>query len=151
MPATPVNFVTDKSRPLGVGYECKPCHAARRVGRNRTSEHPSALTGEAREKWKARQRRYFETPRGRAVQMRARYRQIDACDLSTDEVEIILAKPCHYCGTTERPRGFDRIDNARPHVRGNVLPACNSCNATRGRRFTVDEAVAHIQGLASSQ
>lgn len=147
MPATPENFVTDSSRPLGVGYECKPCHHARRKGRDRSKESPGALTGERREMWKARQRRYFETPRGRASQMRARYKQIDACDLTLDEVEAILAKPCHYCDTTERQRGFDRIDNTLPHVRGNVLPSCTNCNSIRGTRLTVEEAKAHIQEI----
>lgn len=147
MPATPENFVTDSSRPLGVGYECKSCHAARRKGRDRSKETSSSLSGERREKWKARQRRYFETERGRASQMRARYNQIDACDLSVDEVETILAKPCHYCGTTERKRGFDRIDHTLPHVRGNVLPSCPNCNSIRGSRMTVEEARAHIQKI----
>lgn len=147
MPATPENFVTDSSRHLGVGYECKPCHAKRKQGRDRSKESSAALTGERREKWKARQRRYFETPRGRAQYMRARYNQIDACDLTIDEVEVLLALPCHYCGTLERKRGFDRIDHTIPHVRGNVLPACPNCNSIRGSRMTVEEAVVHIRAL----
>lgn len=147
MPATPANFVTDKSRTYGVGYECHPCHAERKKGRDRTKESSGNLTGERRQKWKARQRRYLDSERGRAQFMRARYKQIDACDLSIDEVQAILALPCHYCETTERRRGFDRIDNSLPHIRGNVLPACRNCNSIRGSRMTVEETVAHIRAL----
>lgn len=147
MPATPENFVVDASRQFGVGYECKPCHYARRKGRDRSKESSGVLSGERREKWKARQRRYFTTERGRAQYMRARYKQIDACDLTIDEVETILARPCYYCGTTERKRGFDRIDNALPHIRGNVLPSCPNCNSVRGSRMTVEEARVHIQAI----
>lgn len=150
-PATPEHFVTDASRALGVGYECRSCHAARKVSRDRSAERPSALTGARREKHIDRQRRYIATHRGRCAVLRARYKQIDACDLTLDELAALLSEPCVYCGTVESPRGLDRLDNAGAHTRGNVQPSCNSCNATRGNRLTVDEAKALIRDRLGSR
>ena len=145
-PATPEHFVTDASRALGVGYECHPCHSARKVGRDRSAERPSALTGERREKHTDRQRRYNATPRGRAAGLKKRYQQIDQCDLTLDEVASIIEQPCTYCGTVERPRGLDRLDNSGAHTKGNVQSSCASCNARRGNRLTVEETKRLVRG-----
>jgi hypothetical protein len=51
----------------------------------------------------------------------------------------MIVQPCVYCGTTDQPRGLDRIDNALPHIKGNVRTACTACNFARGDRFTADE------------
>lgn len=51
---------------------------------------------------------------------------------------IVLNSECTYCGTTAKI-GLDRIDNSKGHTIDNTLPCCNSCNITRGDRFTVDE------------
>lgn len=129
----------DRSRPLGLAYECRQCHSARRKGRDRRPERWANMTPEQRDKRLARQRRYSAGGKGRAITLRNAYRRIDACNLSADEVEAIIGQPCVYCGTTEDPRGLDRIDNGRPHVRGNVQPCCAACNVARGDRFTVHE------------
>lgn len=97
------------------------------------------MTPDQRAKKTALARRYAKTTKGRAIFLRKAYQRVDECDLTTEEVEQIIDKACHYCGTTSLPRGLDRIDNSRGHIKGNVLPACAPCNFARGDRFTVDE------------
>lgn len=139
LPATPEVFVKDASRPLGLAYECRPCHRGRKLGRDTRTDRYSNLTPAQLEQTKARQKRYAQTDRGRACGLRSAYRKIDACDLSTEEVCALIAQPCVYCGTVDIPRGLDRISNAGAHTRGNVRPACAPCNFARGDRFTAEE------------
>lgn len=76
---------------------------------------------------------------GRAISLRHAYKRIDACDLTTREVAEIIEQPCTYCGTTTENRGLDRLDNSKPHIKGNVIPCCAPCNFARGDRLTVEE------------
>jgi hypothetical protein len=139
LPATRDIFVADASRVLGIAYECRACHSARKEGRDRRKERWSAMTPEQRDKAKARNAKYNKTDKGRAVFLRKAYDRTDKCDLTTAEVLHLITKPCVYCGTQDSPRGLDRIDNARPHIKGNVRPACAPCNFARGDRFTAEE------------
>ena len=139
LPATPVVFLRDASRPLGLAYECRPCHSSRKKGRDRRKERWSAMTPEQRAAAQARNLKYSRTDKGRAVFLRKAYQRIDACDLSTAEVLAFIQRPCVYCGTETANRGLDRIDNSLPHIKGNVQTACTECNIMRGDRFTVDE------------
>lgn len=137
--ATAENFYREKSRPEGLAYECKECHRARKKGRDRRSERWSALTPEQKEARRERALRWSRTQRGRATHLRKAYQRVDQCDLSAEEILALILEPCVYCGTTSENRGLDRIDNRRPHVRGNVQTACGGCNIMRGDRFTVEE------------
>ena len=137
--ATPTIFLRDKSRPLGLAYECRACHSERKRGRDNRSDRWANHTPEQRAKAVARQKRYNRTDKGRAIFLRSAYKKIDACDLTSAEVLALISQPCVYCGTETSPRGLDRIDNALPHVKGNVRPACAPCNFARGDRFTADE------------
>jgi hypothetical protein len=137
--ATPDNFLRDKSRPLGLAYECKPCHRARRKGRDRRKERYKNLTPEQRVIYRERQNRYGKSDKGRAIHLRKAYQRIDACDFSTDELTSLIRQPCTYCGTVDAPRGLDRISNDGAHVKGNVVPCCAPCNFARGDRLTMDE------------
>lgn len=137
--ATPENFYREKNRPLGLAYECKNCHSARKMGRDRRKERWSALSPHQKELRKARNLRWSRTQQGRAVHLRKAYQRIDACDLSSEEILAYIVQPCVYCGTVSFNRGLDRIDNSKPHVKGNVQTACTDCNIMRGDRFTVEE------------
>lgn len=139
MPATDEVFVKDKSRPLGLAYECIQCHRDRKRGRDNRPDRWQNMTDEQRSKAKARNKKYSQTDKGRAVFLRKAYQRIDACDLTTDEVFDLISKPCVHCGTTDLPIGLDRIDNKKPHIKGNVAPSCAPCNFARGDRFTFDE------------
>lgn len=138
-PATPEFFGRDKNRPLGIAHECRPCHSARKKGRERRRERWSELSPEQKDRRRIVIRRYGRTDKGRAIQLRKAYAKIDACDFTTGELLSVIKLPCTYCETTTAPRGLDRIDNAKPHVKGNVLPACAPCNFARGDRLSVEE------------
>lgn len=139
LPADDVFFYKDKSRPLGLSYECKECHKERKRGRDNRSDRWSQMNDEQRAKAKARNQRYAKTDKGRAVFLRKAYQRVDACDMTTVEVLALIVQPCVHCGTTELPRGLDRIDNNLPHIKSNVAPSCAPCNFARGDRFTFDE------------
>ncbi len=139
LPANPTVFLKDASRPLGLAYECRECHSARKKGRDRRTERWANLTAEGKAKRRLRMQKYAKSNKGRAVFLRKAYQRIDACDMTTAEVAEIILQPCTYCGTTDYNRGLDRIDNSLGHIKGNVLPACEVCNIVRGNRLTVDE------------
>lgn len=148
-PATDKVFVRDSSRNLGIGYECLDCHHKRRKGRDRTKELWANLTPRQRKLRSAAMLRYVRTARGRASNIRHRYNGIDACDISQNEMHEILSRPCIYCGTTSKPRGLDRIDNSKPHVHGNVNPACRNCNSKRGNRLTVEQMIERMKAKSA--
>lgn len=154
--ATAENFYREKSRPLGLSYECKDCHRERKKGRDRRNERWGALTPDQKELRKARMRRWNQSQRGRATYLRKAYQRIDSCDLSAEEILQYIIQPCVYCGTTTVNRGLDRVDNSKPHIKGNVQTACTDCNIMRGDRFTVDEmkqigkVVAEIRAVRDS-
>lgn len=139
LPATADFFMRDKSRPLGLSYECRECHRERKRGRDNRSDRWGQMTDEQRAKAKARNQRYAKTDKGRAVFLRKAYERVDACDMTTEEILAMIVQPCVHCGTTDIPRGLDRIDNSKPHIKGNVAPSCAPCNFARGDRFTFDE------------
>ncbi len=139
LPANADFFMRDKSRPLGLAYECRECHRERKRGRDDRSDRWSKMTDEQRAKAKARNQRYAKTDKGRAVFLRKAYERIDACDMTTAEILAMIVQPCVHCGTTDMPRGLDRIDNSQPHIKGNVAPSCAPCNFARGDRFTFAE------------
>lgn len=60
-------------------------------------------------------------------------------DLTFTFVGNVLGKPCFYCGTTDSPRGLDRLDNSLGHLQANVVPCCYICNVARNDNFTPDE------------
>lgn len=138
-PATVDFFTCDKSRPLGLAYECRECHRARKRGRDNRSDRWGQMTDEQRSKAKARNQKYAKTDKGRAVFLRKAYERVDKCDMTTAEVLALIVQPCIHCGTTDLPRGLDRVDNDQPHIKGNVAPSCAPCNFARGDRFTFSE------------
>ena len=139
LPATPDFFLRDKSRPLGLSYECRECHRERKRGRDDRSDRWWKMTDEQRAKAKARNQRYAKTDKGRAVFLRKAYERVDACDMTTAEILALIVQPCVHCGTTDLPRGLDRINNSLPHIKSNVAPSCAPCNFARGDRFTFAE------------
>jgi hypothetical protein len=139
LPATPEMFVVDKTRLDGLAYECRECHRERKKGRDKRTDRWANLTDEQKSKVKARQRRYNATSKGRAISLKKAYERIDECDFTSDELTQFLLQPCVHCGTTDLPRGLDRIDNVRGHTKDNVAPSCAPCNFARGDRFSFEE------------
>jgi len=126
LPATSDVFLKDASRSLGLAYECKPCHRQRKLGRDRRTERWANMSAAQRQAATARNRKYS-------------HERQDACDMTSAEILEIIICPCTYCGTLERNRGLDRIDNSLPHIKRNVVPACIECNFARGDRLSVLE------------
>ena len=145
--ASPEHFARDKTRPLGLGYQCKEC--MRKISRQRGDARVGTgrykqLSPEQKAHRKAAFQARAKTPRGRAEMLRNAYRKNDECDLTVDEVMAIVALPCTYCGTVDMPRGLDRLDNSLGHVRGNVQSACRGCNTARGARLSVEDMKAVV-------
>lgn len=46
--------------------------------------------------------------------------------LSEADHKNLLLLPCYYCGTIDKTRGFDRIENNVGYKDGNVVPCCSS-------------------------
>lgn len=143
--ASPEFFPRDSTRPLGLGYECRPCQSERKAGTDKRTDRWSSMTEEQRLRSKANHRRYWSSVKGRAVSLATSYEKIDRrkgheCDVKTEWIlENIFGKSCTYCGIKDAPIGCDRIDNSRGHTMDNVVPCCTECNLLRGDRFTPEE------------
>jgi hypothetical protein len=138
------NFVGDKSRPGGCGYECRACLKVRKKGKDRRKNRWGELTPHQRKLRVERQKRYYHTPGGRPRGLRFAYLKIDRDrgrpnDLTHEFIAELIARPCTYCGDTESLRGVDRVDNSGGHTMNNVVPCCRDCNVARMDNFTHDE------------
>lgn len=58
--------------------------------------------------------------------LNAKRRKIDF-DITQDEFNEIIKKPCHYCGSTDYI-GIDRIEYKKGYTKNNILPCCGMCN-----------------------
>ena len=86
--------------------------------------------------------------RTRAYALLLGYKRADSgkgliCDLTLESVIKLISQPCHYCGSTTKV-GVDRIDNTSGHIVSNCVSCCQTCNLTRGHRFTFVEMVTEI-------
>ena len=74
------------------------------------------------------------------MRYRDRKRCLDGiCDLTVEQLQIVVQEPCFYCEDEADNRGLDRIDNAKGHTLDNVVACCYMCNSTRMAEFTHDE------------
>lgn len=63
----------------------------------------------------------------------------DGYDYTVEELRDRLdGGECFYCHRKEW-LGLDRINNNQGHTKDNTIVACDLCNMTRGRRFSVEE------------
>lgn len=72
-------------------------------------------------------------------------------ELLRAEFNAILGHPCHYCGTTQSPRGLDRIntDDAVGYTLLNVVPACFVCNRMR-MHVPYEAFLAHMRAIIAN-
>lgn len=54
------------------------------------------------------------------------------CDLSVDQISVLISGGCSYCNSSTMLMTLDRLDNDRGHCVGNVVAACVRCNLVRG-------------------
>jgi hypothetical protein len=144
-PATNEYFPKDKNRPLGLGYQCKPC--AKIKSKEREKPRPlrwQEMSEEDKIKRKAVQKKHIANGGWRAMRVGA-YRYYDtkkglSCDLTTKWFrENIQNKSCVYCKRDNVRIGCDRIDNSIGHTMANVVPSCGDCNKCRQDIFTHEE------------
>ena len=68
--------------------------------------------------------------------------------LTKDQYIQLIQFPCYYCngffGKSECGVGLDRLDNSKGYVIDNVSSCCNTCNALKMDKFTVEETKAAI-------
>ncbi len=146
-PATFEYFPKDKNRPLGLGYQCKPC--AKIKSKEREKPRPlrwQEMTAEQKQNKKEWQQTYAKSEEGWPRYRLGSYKYYDKkkgldFNLTIDWfIENIFIKPCFYCqelGTN----GCDRIDNKLGHIKTNVVPCCDVCNTTRMDNFTHEEMI----------
>lgn len=85
--------------------------------------------------------------RAKASKMCAQYKMKDKrkgheSDINAQwMIDHIFTKQCVYCGT-DKHIGCDRIDNAKGHMKDNIVPACYRCNTTRGANFSFKQMLA---------
>lgn len=72
-----------------------------------------------------------------SIQRRAKKREYQF-DLCIDDIKLIIASPCTYCGSTERIE-VDRKDNTLGYIRGNCVPACHRCNTIKNNVVSYDD------------
>lgn len=99
------------------------------------------LAAECKGCLKARKAVYGLSPHNRPRLLKRTYDTTDAKrgrrnDLTIEYVAAMCEQPCTYCGTVERLRGLDRIDNSMGHTMANTVPCCTRCNVTRMDNFT---------------
>lgn len=103
-------------------------------------EYKSIYNTENSELIKEKQKKYYKTPKGRAIGLLCNYNAKDKkynrgeCTLTTEWIiDNIFSSKCVYCGEDDwRELGCDRIDNDKPHTPDNVVPCCYSCNCKKG-------------------
>lgn len=110
------------------------------------------------EKVKAKNRRHYRENKGEILQYQKSIRTtanrkfkkgVKAANerniqwnLTIEQYETIISKPCHYCKTSLKTWGgvsLDRINNSVGYEESNVLPCCGTCNNIRNRFLTVEE------------
>lgn len=131
------------------GY-CQPCTVARRPilalrareRRRRDPKRYDALASLAHRIAYADGKERF-----RYARKSARARGLE-WKLTREEWEVLIAKPCSYCGEALAPSrcgiGLDRRDNDRGYEPCNVVPCCVQCNLARNNFFTPSEMEAFI-------
>lgn len=66
-------------------------------------------------------------------------------NLTHEEFKVLRAKPCFYCGSTEKV-GIDRVDNSKGYSEDNVVPCCTVCNIMK-RTFGVEVFLNHLRSI----
>lgn len=109
--------------------KCKAC-----LNVQRKTSNPESLKKTARNKnkWEAAKRRLY---RDWAIYNDCKFsdkKKGFVNDLDREFIQQLIGSGCVYCGDTELKITLDRKNNALPHNKDNVAPACIRCNYMRG-------------------
>lgn len=145
-PATVEHFPRDKNRPLGLGYQCRPCAKIETKIRSKPRPKRWSDMTDVQKHNKREWQRVYAKGEGHSKYRLGSYKHYDkkkglGFDLTLDWfLENIYNKPCFYCEEVGKS-GCDRIDNSIGHIMSNVVPCCDMCNTTRMDNFTHDEMI----------
>lgn len=67
-------------------------------------------------------------------------------DITRDEFCEYVGKKCFYCG--EISIGIDRVNNLLGYIKGNMVPACETCNHMKWN-LTKDQFIAKCRQIVS--
>ena len=161
---SPSDYHRDRSRKDGLCSDCKECkkalsrayyqaNHARELARARAKQaaHPDYAKYQQQKmyRWRAANReRDRETakksmriwreshPELARAKWHARRAQVKSSPAIARRITALLKEPCAYCGATENMS----IDHVIPlsrggmHTEDNLLPACRSCNSSKGQK-----------------
>jgi hypothetical protein len=70
--------------------------------------------------------------------------------LTIDDYFELISRPCVYCGTTEKPRGINRIIKSKGYTLDNVEPCCSFCSGMKWTLST-DQLLRHCEKIMIHQ
>ena len=86
--------------------------------------------------------------RYKSYRRNAKHRNIDF-QMTFEEFENIIKKPCAYCGAKANPyNGIDRKDNSIGYKEDNLIPCCEWCNRIK-LTYTEAQMKEHIKKMYS--
>lgn len=154
LPVTSFSKATNTSR--GYQYKCKECTAKyhceniakiKSKKRDYYSAHKQQIITKSAlwqknnpEKVKEKNAKWSNNNQGKHLERthrrRARKLANKTFDISTKEMNALYMKPCLYCGSTKNISADHVIPVAKggTHSIGNLVPACQSCNSSKGAR-----------------
>jgi hypothetical protein len=93
-------------------------------------------------KWRHANPDHYATPRYRYVVLRSKckHRGIQMVLSFEEYCELVVDKPCHYCGSmvVQMGSGLDRVDNDYGYSAENCVPCCYHCNVMKSNQTLED-------------
>lgn len=156
LPLNADNFYRNKNEIGGFNYICKQCaREYRREGyrknKEREKENQRQYYKKNREYLMRYSKKYRKTVRGIYFSYKgdAKRRNLK-WDLSVEDFEKIISKPCYYCGSKNgKYSGVDRIDNSVGYIKGNCVPCCRKCNMMK-KDMSKDEFISQCRKIADN-
>lgn len=97
-------------------------------------------------------RNYYErTINGKYRQLKNRSKIFgEETDITIERFREIISQQCFYCGENKKPRGIDRVDNAKGYTKENSVPCCKLCNFMK-KAMTKKDFILHIEKIHNFQ
>lgn len=118
--------------------ECSTCGVAFDVGAKKCREQDcSESLPQVKPSRSKRQTIDPSLNRFRGIRVRARILGVEF-SLTLDDIRILLAKNCIYCGSSDRIE-VDRKDGALGYIFDNITPACHRCNTFKSNILSYEQ------------